>query len=151
MSINVMMKRASRWPAFTVEALLLSALPACAPEVPSAPTYTKDVQPILAAHCVRCHGANDMLNAMEAYGSIMKPALCYLDRYDDTGDCTTVGSTTCQRGAAWCASPAGGNRIPVFLTGDPAVGQLMPPPPSDSLNQWEIDVLTRWSGANPAR
>ncbi len=35
-------------------ALVVSAL-ACAPEAPASPTYTKDVQPILAAHCVRCH------------------------------------------------------------------------------------------------
>ena len=34
----------------------------CSPEVPATPTYTNDVRPILMAHCVRCHGADDMFN-----------------------------------------------------------------------------------------
>jgi len=55
------MNRRSGMLAFAA-ALALTALSACSPEVPAHPTYTNDVAPILDAHCVRCHGANDMLN-----------------------------------------------------------------------------------------
>jgi len=38
------------------------------PQVPANPTYTADVAPILNLHCIRCHGAGDMLNIMNVNG-----------------------------------------------------------------------------------
>lgn len=34
-----------------------------------------------------------------------------------------------------------------YAAGEPGA---MPPPPADRLNDWEKDVLTRWSTATPA-
>ena len=45
-------------------AALALPLGACNPDVPATPTYDRDVQPILTAHCVRCHGAGGTLNAI---------------------------------------------------------------------------------------
>src|SRR4051794_21520262 len=110
--------------ALMVAAFLL--LPACSPEVPATPTYTNDVQPILMAHCVRCHGANDMLNALPeaAHLRVPLPQLCYLQRFGDEGDCATAGSTTCKRGAgnASCAA-----MIPLFISYPKGTIRLMPP------------------------
>lgn len=38
--------------------LLIVALAACGGDVPANPTYFTDVQPLLRANCVRCHGAD---------------------------------------------------------------------------------------------
>lgn len=134
------MNRSSGMLAFAA-ALALTALSACSPEVPAAPTYTKDAAPILNAHCVRCHGANDTLNAFPfpVYGSVQAPVKCYLQRYDDEGDCVTANSTTCKAGAANCAG------LVINYVNQPVGSTLhMPPPPSDSLNDWENDVLKGW-------
>jgi hypothetical protein len=125
-------------------ALLLMALPvttACMPDVPASPTYTKDVQPILAAHCVRCHGANGMLHTMHVFGRDLSPTTCYLQQYDDAGDCSVA--STCQRGAGYCAA-----MFPIYINGTVDTATLMPPPPSE-LNQWEKDVLLRWASEKP--
>jgi hypothetical protein len=115
---------------------------ACTPEVPANPTYTNDVQPIFIAHCVRCHGAGDMLNAMLVNGRSQAPRACYLDRYETTGDCTTtpIDSAVCQMGAGsmFCAPMIPG-RI------KPTDASRMPPPPSDPLTDWEKDVINRWA------
>ena len=60
---------------------------ACTPEVPANPTYTNDVQPIFIAHCVRCHGAGDMLNAMLVNGNAV----------ESTGRCSTPASAVARR------------------------------------------------------
>ena len=126
----------------------LLALAACAPEVPAAPTYSKDVQPILAAHCVRCHGANDTLNADPTGRFQLKaPLFCYLQRYEDEG-CETA--STCKRGAGYCGSTASTNLIVTEINMPDGEQLRMPPLPADRLNDWEIEVLTRWSGDNPA-
>jgi hypothetical protein len=129
-----------------VATVALTALSACSPEVPAAPTYTKDVAPILDAHCVRCHGAGGTLNMypFPVYGSVQAPVKCHLQRYDDEGDCTTQGSTTCKAGAANCAA-----LIVMYINYPPVDTRHMPPPPSDPLNDWEKDVLARWTATTP--
>jgi len=136
------MNRRSGMLAFAA-ALALTALSACSPEVPAAPTYTKDVAPILNAHCVRCHGAGGTLNMypFPVEGSPMKPMTCYLQRYDD--DCS-AGPNACLAGAKTCATLAVGYvNLPV------GVMHHMPPAPSDSLNDWEKDVLANWVKTSP--
>jgi hypothetical protein len=124
-------------------ALALSALSACSAEVPAAPTYTKDVAPILNAHCVRCHGAGGTLNMypFPVYGSVQAPTTCYLQRYDD--DCS-AGPAACLAGAKTCAG-----LIVSYVNAPVGTIQHMPPPPSDPLNDWEKDVLTRWTATSP--
>ncbi len=111
---------------------------ACTPEVPANPTYTNDVQPILIAHCVRCHGAGGTLNAMLVNGALQAPRACYLQRYETTGDCSTT-PIDCQMGAGsmYCAP-----MIPGRINRTDA--SRMPPPPSDPLTDWEKDVINRW-------
>jgi len=137
---------ATRLPAFATfaAALALLALPGCTPEVPANPTYTKDVQPILIAHCVRCHGANDMLNAIPGIkATSAMPAECYLQRYESEPPGCTPGGT-CKAGAGYCAG-----LLPTYIN-SPDNGPLrMPPPPADPLSQWEKDVINRWAAVMP--
>jgi hypothetical protein len=131
--------------ALMVAAVLLLAA-ACTPEVPAAPTYAKDVQPILEAHCVRCHGANDMLNAVPGapHPARPQPQLCYFQRLGDEGDCT-ADPANCKRGAG---NPQCAGMLKTRITAPEDNDLRMPPAPSDPLNDWEQDVLIKW-GANP--
>lgn len=109
----------------------------CAPEVPANPTYTNHVAAIFDAHCVRCHGANDMLNLVPP--SVKAPASCYLQRYEDAGDCTAAATCMMGAGAALCTSLA------VSYISLPKDALLrMPPAPSEPLNDWEKEVITKW-------
>jgi hypothetical protein len=110
----------------------------CNPDVPANPTYTKDVQPIFMAHCVRCHGANDMLNTMTINGSPRSPLRCYLQRYEDEGACS--GVTDCMFGAG--SAIACTNQYISYITRTDT--GRMPPPPSEPLNDWEKDVIILW-------
>jgi hypothetical protein len=134
-----------------VSALALLCLPACTAEVPASPTYTNDVRPILMAHCVRCHGGNnDTLVTMPVYGVDQAPLRCYLQRYEDAGDCTMA--STCKHGAGYCGMQMGGpSLIVTYINATVETHLRMPPPPSDPLTDWEKEVLTRWSTANPAQ
>lgn len=111
----------------------------CAPDVPANPTYTNDVAAILDAHCVRCHGAGDMLNTMTINGYPNAPAFCYLQRFESEGDCTNPVGPDCKNGVSsvLCAP-----NIPGLLNLEPS--SRMPPAPSEPLNDWEQEVLTRW-------
>jgi hypothetical protein len=119
-------------------ALALSvSVMACSPEVPANPTYTKDVQPILAAHCVRCHGETlvpDPNNTAEV------PRICHLNRFGD--DCSNPAACSYGAGSASCTALTAS-----YIIAADSTGKRMPPPPSDPLNDWEIDVLTRWTKA----
>jgi hypothetical protein len=127
---------------------------ACQPDVPFAPLFETDVKPVFMAHCVRCHGAGDMLRG-EPYvnpatgqptldpstGMPLRrlPMYCYLDRYDSVGDCPN--GADCVMGARDC--------VGLLETRFPPMGGVpetyrMPPPPSEPLNEWEQEVLRRW-------
>jgi hypothetical protein len=123
---------------------------ACSPAVPATPTYAKDVKPILDAHCVRCHGAGGTLNSMVVAGRDHPPGLCYLQTYGDAGDCSTAA--TCMRGAGYCGAGSAGASMLTLYTKLPEDNRLhMPPLPSESLNDWELEVLSRWATATPAQ
>jgi hypothetical protein len=106
---------------------------ACSPEVPANPTYDKDVGPILNAHCVRCHSADFAPVFDPTTGTTDAPLLCHFNSRDGAlaNGCNIM--------------------IPAYV-GNSGVGAYdntrMPKPPSDRLNDWEIDVLKRWA-ANP--
>jgi hypothetical protein len=123
-------------------ALVVSAL-ACTPEVISSPVTYKDVQPILAAHCVRCHNETFFLDPRVG----KMPALCHLNRFENTGNCgADAAAGECSLGAG---APSCAGLFRAYLDAPDDSGKRMPPPPSDHLNGWEEDVLKRW-GAAPA-
>jgi len=109
----------------------------CKPEVPANPTYNNDVKAIFDAHCVRCHGANDMLVSMFVYNKDQAPLNCYLQRYED--DCSV---TPCKAGAgnATCAP-----LINLYVNSARDSLTAMPPLPSQALNDWEKEVIARWT------
>lgn len=134
-----------RCPFIFAAALALVAQPACTPSVPDAPTYKNDVQPIFMARCVRCHGAGDMLNAADPTIQIpvKVPQTCYLQRYEDEGDCSMV--STCRAGAARCAS-----MLHSYIVEQPADSTLrMPPFPADQLSEWDVKLVLRWAMMTP--
>ena len=149
-------------PTITAFAFVLAA--ACAgcavyPAEPTSPTFAKDVQPILAAHCTRCHGGGggilrkEIINGVESPSGVIQ---CYLDNFADRGDCTQndagVPSPTCQPGAQTCAtSPAFRIFMEMYIHLPESNPKRMPPPPSPPLNEWELTVVDRWivNGAPP--
>jgi hypothetical protein len=150
----------------TAFALLLAAAGAgCTvyPAEPTSPTFAKDVQPILAAHCTRCHGGDGTLTN-EVDGSRPQSIECYLDQYADRGDCTTPVDggpplvTQCKPGAKYCASPLPSppgtpptSYFDIYVFNAAATPNRMPPPPAAPLNDWEMNTLKRWAanGAPP--
>jgi hypothetical protein len=135
------------------------------PAEPGAPTFTKDVQPILAAHCTRCHGGGGTVSN-EADASRSGTIECFFDQLADRNDCSTPVDggqpplTACRPGAKFCATPLPPASTPgtslfdiyVFRPADnnDDVGR-MPPPPAAPLNDWEMNTLRRWvaNGAPP--
>ena len=124
------------------------------PPIPAMPSYATDVQPIFAAHCERCHGADGMLkdglNDDGTPSNIGQPALCYLSMYDSAGDCTDAGimSGACKLGALYCATPMGGDPpvsyIQVYALDMTQDEGGMPPKPLPPLSGWEKAVIGRW-------
>jgi hypothetical protein len=108
------------------------ALAACAEEAPEEPTWA-DVAPILAAHCVRCHGAPAIGGA---------PATFRLDRYDDVAAEPDL----------FAAEPAarrvlGAAAMAEWIAERAADGSM---PPRFPLAQHDRDVLSRWFETRPA-
>ncbi len=95
--------------------LVLVILGACAPDVPSTPSYQQDVQPILAASCVRCHGVPAIGGAPESL------------RLDSYADLAGIGAASFRGGIIARVSD-----------------ETRPMPPRFPLGDWEIDVLQRW-------
>ena len=115
---------------------------ACSPSEPATPTYAADVQPIFLAHCIRCHGANDMLQAdPDVTNKLLlggPPLQGYLDHFEDRGcDTGTTSSPDCKRGAHYYGSDMNG--MEAWKSWFP----MMPPAPA-SLTSWENDVITKW-------
>jgi hypothetical protein len=137
------MRTKRRFAALAFAGALASLLAACSPEVPANPTYTTDVKAILDAHCVRCHGAGDMLNAYPHGGSSNPtPRRCYLQRFGDEGDCSNVTNPDCKPGVG---NTVCGPLISLYINTTPGSTLFMPPPPSDPLNDWEKEVIARWT------
>lgn len=100
----------------------LAAAAACTDEAPAEPTWA-DVSPVLAAHCVRCHGA-------PALGSA--PATFRLDRYDDLVTLAPDGTRRLVLGAASMAE---------WIADRAADGSM---PPRFPLAQHDRDLLDNW-------
>jgi hypothetical protein len=127
--------------------LTLTGLGACSPTRPDTPTFAADVQPIFVAHCTRCHGAGDRLQADPAvtnpkYNSV--PLQGFLQYFDDQGDCSTPDGglapdpPICMRGAKFYATGGLGSGRWTSYFPD------MPPAPAAPLNSHELDIILRW-------
>jgi hypothetical protein len=123
------------------------ALAGCEKPVPETPTFAKDVGPIFAAHCVRCHGAGGTLNSDPRAADTGTPG-AYLDQYADKGDCTLdamgIVPPTCIPAARFEAETG---QLEVYLHGPEQV--RMPPPPGAPLSPWELAVVDNWLAETP--
>ena len=125
---------------------LALAAGACAPaDPPEKPSFAKDVLPVMEAHCVRCHGANGMLNGDAQVTNPTyrtPPNTGYFDSYDDKAGCTVQGVMGCAGAKTLAAS------IKIYIH-TPSL--RMPPKPSDPLSDWDLKLLDNWvdSGAMP--
>lgn len=142
-------------PAVPVALTLAGAAIGCGsdmPAVPANPTYMTDVAPILNLHCIRCHGLGDMLYTTTVNGYPDSPSTCYLQRYEDEGNCTDPASTDCKRGAGYCATrdvTAADSLITGMINMPNDSTGRMPPPPADPLSDFEKAVINRWSTTSP--
>jgi len=125
---------------------LASLLAGCGEEpVPLQPAFEPTIRTLLAAHCVRCHGAGGTLNPdPEVLMGHDVPGLAYLDRYNDSGDCTVDPATmavglSCKRGALGMVALI--EHYVQQTTGATA----MPPAPAPRLTDWELATLLRWT------
>ena len=126
-----------------------SALPGCGESsVPVIVQYNQDVQPLLLAHCVRCHRAGGTLNGDSDIGfgpvassfATGKPLQGYFDCAADRGDCSSANPTapTCRRGFRYYANDMPGAIAQVAWL------HLMPPPPAPPLTTFESEILYKW-------
>jgi mono/diheme cytochrome c family protein len=123
------MDRLVTWPRFCIAGIVMAAtLAACNPAPPAEPTWDADVGPLLAAHCVRCHRSPPFADPAIQTPTRPRVPATRLDVYEVTAmeSALIVGQVT---------------------RSDPAF--RMPPPPSDRLTHYEIEVLTRWDRNGP--
>jgi hypothetical protein len=123
------------------------------PPIPEMPSYATDVQPIFVAHCVRCHGANGMLNdGLHDDGTpsaVGPPGLCYLSNYADQGDCSDAGvaAGACKRGAHYCGTATGDppdSFISAYLIELTQDQGGMPPLPLPAVGDRDKEIVRRW-------
>jgi hypothetical protein len=118
---------------------------ACGPApAPDMPTFAHDVEPIMLARCVRCHGAGGMLNA-DPHSTVMlfqgAPTSGYFDHLEDQGDCVPDGGVipmSCKRGLKYYATDTTG--VALWKLWFP----MMPPAPAPKLSDRQLDTINRW-------
>jgi len=100
---------------------------------PDRPTYSRDIQPLMTAHCIRCHGAGGTLNKDP------DSALVNSTQQPTGGDFTALSDDAAgKHGLTYYATdPAGKMLMSVFLP-------QMPPTPAPALTDREFTILTRW-------
>jgi len=140
--------RSPAWPMLMVAlagAALAGAGCTAYPAAPAQPAYDLDVLPIFMAHCVRCHGAGDMLNTpTEPTGPHAPPipsvadagvqfaaVNLYLNQFNDTAD---------KNGAAGFATT-----IALTLSQSALPPILMPPAPAPRLDDWSNGTVINWT------
>lgn len=116
-------------------ALAALALAACEPGAPAEPSWQVDVMPILAATCIRCHGAPVIGGS---------PVDLRLDSFDNTvvdnrGTVDEPADDLIVYGAATWA-----DHIPGEVSGDePKMPPLFP------LDPWQVETLSTFFSARP--
>ena len=88
-----------------------------------APTYEKDVVPVLRKYCVSCHAAQEPEGnlSLDSYGGIQRGG---------------------KRGTAMTAGHPESSRMLQMMTG--AIKPIMPPEDNDAPNEAEVDIIRRW-------
>jgi hypothetical protein len=124
--------------------LALMGVAGCENGYPAAPTYTNDIEPIMLANCVRCHGAGGTLNTDPDIPTYPQgdprasytgtPHNGYFNSYDDIG-----------AGKLGLHSYATTARVLMN-----AALPYMPPAPADPLSGWEKQLFEMWLD-NPQR
>jgi hypothetical protein len=109
--------------------LLLLAAGACAPAVPSEPTWVDDVRPILAANCIRCHSPPYIGGAPQTFR---------LDKYDEEflPDLPIDEGDDPER-----INGAGSELLPMAIATNVEREDM---PPRFPLSSRQIDVLVNW-------
>jgi hypothetical protein len=107
----------------------------CENPVPDRVTYYDDIQPLMGARCVRCHGAGDMLNA-DPYATgedkyRKPPPRGYFDHLEDRG-CPGAGCKLGLLSYTGADSP-----MPLYLP-------VMPPAPAPVLTDREYQLISIW-------
>jgi hypothetical protein len=104
---------------------------------PVNPSYTRNIKPLMEAHCIRCHGAGGTLNGDPDIAKVNGSMAA------TNGDFTTLADAS--------ATIFGLMHYVNGAPGAPSMGLFlpsMPPPPAPPLTTWEKDVLLKWL-ANP--
>lgn len=112
----------------------LAVLAGCEPTAPASPSFQVDVMPILAANCVRCHGAPPLGGApvefrLDSFGATVLDNQGTADEADDV--------------EAFGAADYG-----PFLRSR-LIDSERPMPPRFPLDDWQIDTLLAWGEADP--
>lgn len=101
------------------------------PTAPASPTWEQDVRPILVARCIRCHYAVPGNVDPKATSPVAKVPTVHsfnFARFQDIG----ADNLTILKLAAKCAR----GELPGFM---------MPPPPAEKLETWQIETLDNWA------
>jgi hypothetical protein len=101
----------------------------CGNEAPLFPTYHNDIKPIMAAHCIRCHGAGGTMN-MDPDIPVIMPS---------KNQTPVLGDFTSLAGLMPFTGPNGGTlkqKIDILP---------MPPPPSTALDSYDYDTIVTWA------
>jgi hypothetical protein len=125
-------------------ALVAGGLVGCGENaVPENPSWTTDIQPMMEAHCVRCHGGGGMLNGDPDVPPLFNTKLMFCPPAKDGGAYTcapTNGNFTTEAGLMSYTTKVMG--VPLLKT---YLDAPMPPPPSEPLDDYEYNTLMKWA------
>jgi hypothetical protein len=123
---------------------LMSGAVGCGEEpVPTVVTYQEHIKPLMAAHCIRCHGAGGMFNADPDSAPVILPGspapAADAGAAPVRGDFTMLNSVGAKPGLLFYAAPndAGIGLMQAFLA-------VMPPAPAPPLTDRERNMLLQW-------
>ena len=121
-------------------ALVVGAAGCGSNSIPENPGWARDIQPLMEAHCIRCHGGGGKLNGDP----------------DVPPGSLKVACAPIPDGGAYTCAPSLGNfttqagLMPYHLLMQSYLNYPMPPPPSEPLDDFETKLLLKWAGeTNP--
>jgi hypothetical protein len=110
--------------------------------VPENPSWARDIQPLMEAHCIRCHGGGGKLNGdPDVPPGSLKVACAPIPDGGAYTCAPNLGNFTTQAGLMTYRI-LGAKQMQTYLN------YPMPPPPSEPLDDFETTLLLKWA-ANP--